>query len=318
MNVYDFDETIYDGDSTRDFVVFLLRRQPSLLGYIPGQVKLFLDYSKGKITKTAFKEGYYGMFAGVKDIDLALSDFWQEYKSKIKPYYLEQQRPDDLIISASPEFLLQPICDHLGITGLLASRIDRTSGACQGENCHGSEKVRRFLAAGYDENDVEGFYSDSCSDFPLAELAQQAYMVQGDKVGPWEKPKKKGFSAFMQYFNDRSFLQALLQGSLALFGVFLFVTILMGFLPSLFAIVFGTILGFVLVAFSLRLGKEEKFRAFKEKKAFSSFAITVVAQYSCLIFLMKKTWLSRNFGLIMSLLFALPLYYTCLVMRNKK
>ena len=36
MNVYDFDETIYDGDSTRDFYFYTLKNNKSVLKYILG------------------------------------------------------------------------------------------------------------------------------------------------------------------------------------------------------------------------------------------------------------------------------------------
>ena len=35
MNVYDFDETIYDGDSTVDFVKYSIIHQPKVLIYFP-------------------------------------------------------------------------------------------------------------------------------------------------------------------------------------------------------------------------------------------------------------------------------------------
>jgi len=35
MNVYDFDGTIYNGDSTVDFFLFALKRKPSLLLNVP-------------------------------------------------------------------------------------------------------------------------------------------------------------------------------------------------------------------------------------------------------------------------------------------
>ena len=35
MNVYDFDGTIYDGDSTLDFWYFCLKKHPQILLYLP-------------------------------------------------------------------------------------------------------------------------------------------------------------------------------------------------------------------------------------------------------------------------------------------
>ena len=35
IDVYDFDGTLYDGDSTADYVLFCLRRHPALLLSLP-------------------------------------------------------------------------------------------------------------------------------------------------------------------------------------------------------------------------------------------------------------------------------------------
>ena len=36
MNVYDFDKTLFRGDSTRRFLVYLIGKQPRLLAQVPG------------------------------------------------------------------------------------------------------------------------------------------------------------------------------------------------------------------------------------------------------------------------------------------
>ncbi len=41
MNVYDFDGTIYSGDSTIDFYLFCLRKQPEILCMGGKQIKGF-------------------------------------------------------------------------------------------------------------------------------------------------------------------------------------------------------------------------------------------------------------------------------------
>ena len=38
MNVYDFDKTIYDGDSTIDFYLFSIKKDFTLIRYFPKQV----------------------------------------------------------------------------------------------------------------------------------------------------------------------------------------------------------------------------------------------------------------------------------------
>ena len=102
---------------------------------------------------------------------------------------MEQKKTDDVIISASPEFLLSPVCKKLGLKYLIASRVDKNTGKYNGINCHGKEKVRRFYEE-FGETDVEEFYSDSYSDTPMAEIANKAFMVKKDEITPWDFEKK--------------------------------------------------------------------------------------------------------------------------------
>ncbi len=185
MNVYDFDETIYHGDSTKEFCIFLLKRHPALFRFIPAAMLAFWRYLLGRQNKTEFKQKLFRMFSAVPNIELEVAEFWQQHLPKIKSYYKNQQRPDDVIVSASPTFLLEPCCQALGIDNLIASRVNPLNGTYIGLNCHGNEKVRRFLEAGFSVRDVEHFYSDSYSDSPLAAFARDAFLVLGNDIRPW-------------------------------------------------------------------------------------------------------------------------------------
>lgn len=184
MNVYDFDKTIYSGDSTTAFFLFSLKRHPSVLCLIPSIFYGFIKYyvfKKG--TKTQFKQR---IMYFVKKIDYKkdITDFWKKNKRKIKKYYIDQKKETDVIISASPAFVIEPVCKELGIKNIIASPVDVKTGEYTGENCHGKEKVRRFREV-FGNCEIHEFYSDSYSDTPLAEIADKAYMVKGDEVSPW-------------------------------------------------------------------------------------------------------------------------------------
>ena len=115
MNVYDFDKTIYDGDSTADFYLFSLRRHKKILLLAPSLIGAFLKfYVFRRGTKTDFKQVMY-RFLQYVDMKKDLPDFWDTHIGNIKDFYKKQQKKDDVIISASPEFLLAPICQRLGI-----------------------------------------------------------------------------------------------------------------------------------------------------------------------------------------------------------
>ncbi len=207
MNIYDFDGTIYNGDSTRDFYFYCLKRYPKMLLSVPAMAWAFFLYILGAKTKTQFKEKMYGFLKYIPDIDASLNDFWNSHEKGIKQWYRGRQREDDTIISASPEFLLKPVCRRLGIKNLIASRVDERTGKYTGENCWGEEKVKRL----YEElrvNKCDEFYSDSLSDEPLARISRQAKIIRGEELTEWSEYKPSKLSMFL----SREFLSFVVVG----------------------------------------------------------------------------------------------------------
>ena len=185
MNVYDFDKTIYCRDSSVDFVLYLYKKKPSLLRFVPGQLAAFFKhYFLHRLSKTQMKERFYAFFAAC-DVSAFVEPFWDSHEAGIYEWYRKQHREDDLVISASPRFLLAPICRRLGIRQLIASEVDPKTGAYIGINCHDREKLRRFKEE-YPHASVDGFWSDSLSDAPLAGIAREAFLVghDGERL-PW-------------------------------------------------------------------------------------------------------------------------------------
>lgn len=191
MNVYDFDQTIYHGDSTVDFYFYCMRHKPLMLRSVPGTGVAFALYQAKIWNKTQFKQQMYRFLTALGDTEQVVHAFWESHIGNIKTWYIEKtQREDDVIISASPEFLLQPACEQLGIRHLMASRVDPHTGRYTGINCWGEEKVRRFREV-FGEASIETFYSDSLSDTPLARLADTAWIVRGDQLIPWAEWEQK-------------------------------------------------------------------------------------------------------------------------------
>ncbi len=183
MNVYDFDKTIYKGDSTVDFYFYCIRKKPVVLKYLPKQLWAFFMYFINVYDKTTMKERFYSFLQGIDDIDLMVENFWDKNMTKIKSWYIEAKSYDDVIISASPEFLLKNPCKKLNLK-LMASKVEKKTGKYDGVNCHGEEKVLRFYKE-FPNGKIDKFYSDSYSDTPLAKIAGKSYMVKGNKIKEW-------------------------------------------------------------------------------------------------------------------------------------
>ena len=184
MNVYDFDNTILRGDSSALFFFWCLKRTPRMWLDLPRQAVNGLLFLMRIRRKQAFKQRMFGYLRFI-DAQAEVEAFWRKNISRIKAWYRAAHRYDDVVISASPEFLIRPACEALGIRHIMGSRVDPRSGIFDGLNCHGAEKVRRFREV-FPEADIEQFYSDSHSDDPLAALAGQAWLVKGEKLVPWQ------------------------------------------------------------------------------------------------------------------------------------
>lgn len=192
VNVYDFDGTIYYGDSTRDFIKYcykiqyLNKRDFIKIGY------LFLKYVVGIIDKTEFKQNVFSFFSRIDDIDTLVSEFWITHKSKIKSFYLEKKHDKDIINSASPYFLLEPICKELKVMDLIASDVDKKTGIYYGLNNDSFVKVDTLYKK-YPNVKVMEMYSDSINDKPLLDIAKKSYMLKNDLIYDYNDYKSSIF-----------------------------------------------------------------------------------------------------------------------------
>ena len=185
MNVYDFDNTILRGDSTARFFGWCLMHRGRMWRDVPAQAANGLLFLLKLRPKQAFKQRMLAFLGRIGDVDAAVEAFWRLNLPRVKAWYPPRRRPDDVVISASPEFLIRPACQKLGIGIVIGSPVDKRTGLFLGPNCHGKEKVSRFRAR-FPGGRIEEFYSDSRSDAPLAELADRAYLVRGERLVEWK------------------------------------------------------------------------------------------------------------------------------------
>lgn len=181
---YDFDNTVYRGDSSTHFTFWCLGHFPKTWLHLPAIVFWGTLFGLRICTKTRFKSHLFGYLRHVKDMDKAVADFWKGHRKNLKGWYLKKDHSRDVIISASPEFLLAPVFETLPVQKLMGTPMDKHTGVIHGENCWGPEKVRRLREYAPDFHMLE-FYSDSRSDTPLAQVSDKAFLVKGDEILPW-------------------------------------------------------------------------------------------------------------------------------------
>ena len=73
MNVYDFDHTVYPGDSTLDFWRSCIRRHPAALLPLPRAALSGAMFKAGLCTRETFKGRFYRFLRHVPDVQAEVS-----------------------------------------------------------------------------------------------------------------------------------------------------------------------------------------------------------------------------------------------------
>lgn len=189
MNVYDFDETIFTGDSEDRFFEFMFSKK----GFRHYKINFkFYDmlFKMKLITKTKSREGQYKFLKKIDNLDETLEAYWDEVEKYMKPWYNDVKRDDDVIASGTPGFLLVPILKRLGITGLVATEMDPKTGKIDGDFAVHQYKLVNFKKK-YSLDSIDKFYSDAYTDRFVAQYAKEAYVIHGDdECTEWKEYEK--------------------------------------------------------------------------------------------------------------------------------
>ena len=88
-DVYDFDGTIYNGDSGIDIFLFALRRNPRIFRRVPKVLWYGLLYLLKIIKKEKFKSVVFAFIDDIYDIEYFVQDFWYTHEKKLKKFWTE-------------------------------------------------------------------------------------------------------------------------------------------------------------------------------------------------------------------------------------
>ncbi|MBE6681902.1 MAG: hypothetical protein E7600_06445 [Ruminococcaceae bacterium] len=188
INVYDFDNTIYKGESFFGFYFFCAKHHPRLYKYSFVAVKCVLMYKMCRITEEGLMDicKQYGQLFIKECPDAAelAEKYWQKNFKKIKSFYHEMKRPDDIIISASFNFLLEPCMRRLGIKNVVCTNVDLEKGEITSLCFRKNKKILFDELFGCK---IDNFYTDSLNDVPLLRCAENGYIVKGNKITKWSE-----------------------------------------------------------------------------------------------------------------------------------
>lgn len=193
--VYDFDKTVYKKETSLAFTWFYIKKHPlSIFLIFKSLIKIFFNLRKYSLKN--IKNIFFNFIKNNKNIEQDIISFWSTQEKYFFPYFFDEIKENKkevdtiILISASPDFLLNKIYEKLGFNILIATRYDENYNII-GENCKGYEKVNRLNLL-FKNYKILKFYSDSLSDLPLYDLAKEKFYI--NKKGNLKKgiPKKNG------------------------------------------------------------------------------------------------------------------------------
>jgi phosphatidylglycerophosphatase C len=185
-NVYDFDNTIYRGNSGPEFFLFCLLRYPKLIKYVPinGIGLLKYKFTKGDISNSGIEYCEFLKDLTTEEINKLVDKFWNKNISKINKWYFDVKEKKDIVVTSGVDFLVKEACNRIGIKRIIATKVNIDNGKFIGELCYKEEKLKRFKKE-YKKTSIINFYSDRplTDDKYLSDLATGSiFIVKGKKV----------------------------------------------------------------------------------------------------------------------------------------
>lgn len=183
-DLYDFDGTVFDGESGGEFFLFCLKRHPKLIKYAPRQFRAMIKYLINKDSMlNYFKTEFYSFLNDV-DANKESELFWEKNAHRMNIWFKPSEHDvPSVVCSASPLFQIKPICDKLGVTLIVATDLDEKTGKLKDINCKGENKLE-YLKKYAPEYTFRDVYTDNIeSDAPILSLAQRnRYKVENGSV----------------------------------------------------------------------------------------------------------------------------------------
>lgn len=182
VDLYDFDKTVVPFDSALKYWGFCMVHNPWIIILLPfqfiwGMMMLTHIISVKTCKKVAF---WYIMLI---DNEKNIKKYWDKYEK----YVFDAFRPENrartsVLISASPDFLIEEIAKRLKFEYVIATTHDRRTGTMKSEVCRHAEKIVR-LKKELPDIEVMDVYSDSIkSDRYIFELGKRDFLVTKGRI----------------------------------------------------------------------------------------------------------------------------------------
>ena len=187
LAVFDFDGTLYKGDSFIDFCKFYYLKKPWRLWFFFIQLGGFLFWKLGLLSSTQFKSLFiqYLFWDSEMEIKRMSQLFWERPRNFNETVierlvFYQKEGYTILVASASPKLLIEIACLKLNVKHVVGTElIPYKKRHVVTKNCRGPEKLIQVKRA-FPEHHLAVAYSDNKDDLELLQQAERGFLVLGD------------------------------------------------------------------------------------------------------------------------------------------
>jgi HAD superfamily hydrolase (TIGR01490 family) len=193
--IFDFDNTILEGDCELKWCEFLTTKGIIDHSFVEKILEYVAEYETGKINYSDYEKFLIHPLIHFPAVELQalINDFIEQLQPFFRPYMLQQvdtfrdQRYTLLLVTASTSLLAVPIAHRLGISHLICTRIELQNGSptgkLLGEPAFQQEKVEK-VKTWMTDNPVtkkgSWCFSDSINDLPILTMVDHPVAVTPD------------------------------------------------------------------------------------------------------------------------------------------
>lgn len=199
LAIFDVDYTLTKKETLVEFYIFMMKKNPKLLKYLPKSLFSSMFYFFNIHDASTVKKVFIRFIDGIEENEMKkiVKEFYEVRLSKIlykdaidMIKKMKMQGYKIYLISASAEFYLNELYNIKEVDKVIGTRFTTEKGIhrnkINGENCKGEEKVKRLKEVLKEENMDVNFeesymFSDSLSDLPLFNIVGHPYLINFKK-----------------------------------------------------------------------------------------------------------------------------------------
>lgn len=184
IKVFDFDNTIYRGESSIDFALYTMRYNKRILLFLPDLLWNLVSYKLCIVSREKLEmrinDAIKVIVRDREELLRLARGFWLRNSHKLDEHILRLIDDNDLIITAGPFFLIDAIKHRLNTHNLICSEVDWERVEVSYFN-FGDNKVRRYREL-YGEKKIDRFYTDSFNDKAMMDISERVFIVRNGNI----------------------------------------------------------------------------------------------------------------------------------------